>query len=222
MKKKILISIGVVGLLYCLLGGLLFYNSLEAFDEVHIKSTFNEIRIGEASKNGEFLWKFADKNTNSYFEEINRDILNLDSIRLSKKGLFYQILILSFRGAILNENIKNSNGKNLFIHYFNNISNIPEIIRDRKLVNIKIDGNAATAEMNSKALPYQEKFIVKFNREDKKWKYDFSSYFMNNEYVVKKMVELSKNTDEKYLTEVIKQKGISIDIQTLFKPINKK
>jgi hypothetical protein len=206
------------------LSGLLIFLtffSCRAQNEDEIKALFENEKNAEINADAKTLLDLADKNSIIYFEKIKNICLKSDSVSVRALNIFDKNLVLTFRGNLKFEELNAMTSADLFIYYFKSVIGLKSAIEDRILNNIKIFGNSATAELNSKAIPYPDVFIVKFYKEGNTWKYDFTSYFEINSHNLEKMNKMFDTSEDDYLHEVLPRKGVNKPYAELWLPLEK-
>jgi hypothetical protein len=201
--------------------GLLFIFSCRAQDEKDILALFEKEKNAEMNGDAKALLDLADRNSIDYFEKIKNISLKSDSLSVRSLNLFDKNMVLTLRGKLTLEVLNAMTSADLFVYYFKSVIGLKSAIEDRIINNLKISGNSACAELNSKAIPFTDVFIVKFNKERDDWKYDFTSYFEINNHNLEKMNKMFDTPEDDYLREVLPRKGVTKPYSELWLPLEK-
>jgi len=201
--------------------GLLFVFSCHGQEEKDIRLLFEKEKNAESNVDAKALLALADRNSINYFEKIKYITIKSDSATVRALNLFDKNMVLTYRGKLTFNELNTMTSKDLFVYYFKSVIGLKSAIEDRVLINVRIMGNSATAELNSKAIPFEDIFVVKFNKEGNEWKYDFTSYFEINNHNLEKMNKMFNTAEDDYLQEVLPRKGVTKPYATLWTPLGK-
>lgn len=183
-----------------------------------IKQLFEKINLHESENSGEKLYEFADSKTKLYYKNLINISINSDSTFIRNQTIYDKMMILLTRGKYSSNELKVLKGKDLFIDHYNKLAVVPSIVRDRILLNIKVRNDSATAELNSKIMRYSQIRIIKFIKENKEWKYNFTSFYDVNTKLMTKMLSESEETEDQYLSYIIRVSGIKKEYQKIWHP----
>lgn len=202
-----------------ILGVIIILVSCRSEDKKSISLLFEELKIYESNKECNKLFELANQNTSEYFNNIKNISLTADSTYLRKINTYDKLLVLQIRGKYSFSELDTMSTKQLFIDYFNDALSLKSVIMDRVIKNISINGLEAKGEVNSKMIPYSKKQVVKFTKEENKWKYDFPSYFDINRENIDDFRKTSSESDDEYLKGVLMLKGIRKSYLDLWSPM---
>jgi|TARA_B110000967_G_scaffold206555_1_gene253560 hypothetical protein len=184
--KKILILILSVTLLGC--------NN----DKEEIINTYNNFNKANIELNGEKLYELSDSESHIYYDNLLIQILELDSIGVSKLNLTDKINLLSARSVIKDSELKKISSKELMIKMYTEVNTMDTVkinaIKKMTIANIRIENGKATSDFATNGTVLSPKVNLKFSKENGKWKYN--------------LVSMSDFT-EKQLKNICEQNGFS-------------
>jgi hypothetical protein len=211
MKKLILGFIITIGFASC-----------KQVDTSAIEIVFQTVNVYESDKIYNKLFEISNQNTTEYFKNIKAISLSADSNYVRSLNTFDKLLVLQIRGSYELSELDTITEKQLFVDYYNGVQSMKTAIMDRVLKNISGNDTTAQGEINSRMMPYPDKVIVKFTKEGDEWKYDFPSYFeANNTNIEKSRSMDSSESEDDYLSRVLRLKGIQKSYNNLWIPMKK-
>ena len=176
--------------------------------EIEIKELFQKINLYESENKGEKLFELADSKTKSYYNNLLNISINADSTFVRNQNIFDKMMILLIRGRYNLNELETLNEEKLFADFYDKLIVVPSIVKDRVLLNLKIQDSFATAELNSGMIKYSKKKIVEFIKENNEWKYSFTSFYEINAKDMAKMLNESEETEDEYLRYIVGASGV--------------
>ncbi len=138
-----------------------------------IQNTFKIYKKALKIKNGFQAVSLVSTGTIEYYEDLRKNLLNAKAIEVKRLPITKKVAILSLRLRISASELRQMNGKKLFIHSVSKGWVSKDSIKNVELGDIKVNGNAARANIVSKGR--KRKFQFPFSKEKGVWKLDLAT-----------------------------------------------
>jgi len=148
-------------------------------DKEEIKNTFNEFNKANIELNGEKLYELSDSESRDYYKKLLTNILELDSIGVTKLNITDKINLLSARSVIEDSELKKMNSKDLMIKIYTEVNTMDTVkinaINKMEIANIRVENGKSTSDFASNGRVLSPKVNLKFSKEDGEWRYNVLS-----------------------------------------------
>lgn len=148
-------------------------------DKKEIRNTYHKFCEANIELNGEKIYELTDSKTHNYYDSFLTKILKLDSIAITELNLTEKINLLSTRAIIEDSELIKISSKDLMIKLFTEISSMDSTkiasIRKTGITNIRIENEKANCDFTINGETLSPNVIIRFSKENGKWKYDNTS-----------------------------------------------
>ena len=178
-----------------------FGTSAQSTEQNSVKQTFTSYKKAILDGHGSEAVKWVDKNTLSYYEKMLAVTLNGDSAEVTALPLMDKLTVLSLRHRIPKNDIKNFDGKQLFVYSIDKGMVGKNSVMNVDIGEVKVEGNSADGQLvsNGQGSP----LYFGFSKEEGQWKLDLTSLFGPTTEGLKKMLSDQGMTENQFIFQAL-------------------